>query len=128
MATPAKTKKAPAKKADAATKEAKKAVVASDATATAAAVKTHRKKIVVGLVVSDKMQKTIVVEIDRQVRHGLYKKYITKSRRFKAHDERNEAKIGDLVSIVEGKPISKDKRWALQKIIRQAVQTGEANV
>jgi len=88
----------------------------------------QRRKEVVGTVMSNKMQKTIVVSIDRRVRHDLYKKYVTRSRRFKAHDEKNEAKIGDLVSIVESRPLSRDKRWALQKIIRRAEQTLEANV
>ena len=88
----------------------------------------QRRKEVVGTVVSDKMQKTIVVKADRRVRHTLYKKYVTKSRRFKAHDEKNEAKVGDLVSIIESRPLSREKRWALQKIIRRAVQTADANI
>lgn len=88
----------------------------------------QRRKEMSGTVVSDKMQKTIVVSIDRRVRDGLYKKYVTKSRRFKAHDEKNEAKVGDLVSLVESRPLSRDKRWALQKIIRRAEQALEANV
>ena len=70
-----------------------------------------RRKVVVGTVVSDKMQKTIVVKVDRQVRHSLYSKYVTKSRRYKAHDENNAVKTGDVVSIEECAPISKDKRW-----------------
>lgn len=81
-----------------------------------------------GVVVSNKMQKTIVVKVDRQVRHGLYKKYLTRSRNFKAHDEKNDAKIGDVVQLVETRPISRDKRWALQKIVRRAAQTVDANV
>ncbi len=86
------------------------------------------RKIMVGTVVSDKMQKTIVVKIDRRVRHALYKKYVTQSRRFKAHDEKNEAKVGDLVCLVETRPMSRDKRWALQKIVRRAGQALEASV
>ncbi len=88
----------------------------------------QRRRSVVGIVVSDKMQKTIVVKVDRQVRHTLYKKYIEKSRRYKAHDEKNEAKIGDRVTLVESRPMSKEKRWVLQAITRRAGQAPEANV
>lgn len=87
-----------------------------------------RRKEVVGTVVSDKMQKTIVVKVDRRIRHPLYKKYVTRSRRFKAHDEKNTAKKGDLVRIVESRPLSRDKRWALQEILRKAAQTLELGV
>jgi small subunit ribosomal protein S17 len=86
------------------------------------------RRVIVGTCVSDKMQKTIVVSVDRRVRHGKYAKYVTRSRRFKAHDETNDAKIGDIVSLVESRPLSRDKRWALQKIIRRAGQAPEANV
>ena len=82
----------------------------------------------VGIVLSNKMQKTIVVQVGRRVRHGLYLKYIASSKRFKAHDEKNEAKMGDIVTIIESRPLSRDKRWALQKIVRRAIQTAEANV
>lgn len=88
----------------------------------------QRRRAVVGTVVSDKMQKTIVVKVDRQVRHSLYKKYVEKSRRFKAHDEKNEAKVGDRVSLVESRPLSREKRWVLQSIVRKAGQAPEANV
>ena len=84
-----------------------------------------RRKILVGTVVSDKMQKTIVVKVDRRVRHGLYEKYVTRSVRFKAHDEKNDAKTGDLVRIIESRPLSRDKRWALKEIVRRAAQTLE---
>jgi small subunit ribosomal protein S17 len=87
-----------------------------------------KRKMITGIVVSDKMQKTIVVKVDRRVRHALYKKYLTKSRRFKAHDEKNDAKVGDLVQLVESRPLSREKRWALQSILRKAGQTPEANV
>ncbi|MBL7716082.1 MAG: 30S ribosomal protein S17 [Bdellovibrionales bacterium] len=86
------------------------------------------RRVLVGTVVSDKMKKTIVVTIDRNVRHGMYMKYVTKSRRFKAHDEKNTAKIGDLVEIVESRPMSSDKRWVLKSIIRKNGQAPEANV
>jgi small subunit ribosomal protein S17 len=88
----------------------------------------QKRRAVVGTVVSDKMQKTIVVKVDRQVRHSLYKKYVEKSRRYKAHDEKNDAKIGDRVTLVESRPLSREKRWVLQNIIRRAGQAPEANV
>jgi small subunit ribosomal protein S17 len=88
----------------------------------------QKRRAVVGTVVSDKMQKTIVVKVDRRVRHSLYKKYVEKSRRYKAHDETNDAKVGDLVTLVESRPLSRDKRWVLQSIIRRAGQAPEANV
>src|SRR6185312_4252166 len=88
----------------------------------------QKRRLVVGTVVSDKMQKTIVVKVDRQVRHSLYKKYVEKSRRYKAHDEKNEAKPGDRVELVESRPLSREKRWVLKTIIRRAGQAPEANV
>ena len=88
----------------------------------------QRRRAVVGTVVSDKMQKTIVVKVDRQVKHSLYKKYVEKSRRYKAHDETSEAKVGDRVTLIESRPLSKEKRWVLQSIIRRAGQAPEANV
>ncbi len=90
--------------------------------------KARLRREAVGVVVSDKMQKTIVVKVDRRVRHGMYLKYVTKSRRFKAHDESNEAKEGDMVQLVETRPLSRDKRWALKKIIRRAAQSLGAKV
>ncbi len=81
-----------------------------------------------GIVVSDKMQKTIVVKISRSVRHAFYRKYVERAMKFKAHDEKNEAKMGDLVCLVESRPISRHKRWVLKSIIRKAAQTPEANV
>lgn len=88
----------------------------------------QKRRTVVGVVVSDKMQKTIVVKVDRMVRHGLYKKYIEKSRRYKAHDEKNEAKVGDHVRLVESRPLSREKRWVLQTVLRRVGQAPEANV
>lgn len=73
-----------------------------------------------GTVVSDKMEKTIVVAVKDSVRHPLYKKIIKRTVKFKAHDENNECKIGDRVTIMETRPISKDKRWRLVKIIEKA--------
>ncbi len=74
----------------------------------------------VGKVVSNKMDKTIVVAIEDNVKHPLYKKIIKRTVKFKAHDEKNECKIGDKVLIMETKPLSKDKRWRLVEIIESA--------
>ena len=70
-----------------------------------------------GVVVSDKMDKTIVVRIDRITRHPFYKKVLTRSTKVKAHDEKNVAKIGDTVTVVQTRPISKDKRWRLSAVM-----------
>lgn len=78
------------------------------------------RKIRVGKVVSNKMQKTIVVAVEDSVRHPLYKKIIKRTVKFKAHDEKNECGIGDRVSIMETRPYSKEKRWRLVKIIEKA--------
>lgn len=74
----------------------------------------------VGLVVSDKMDKTIVVAIDTKVKHPLYKKYIKRTTKFVAHDEKNECGIGDKVRIQETRPLSKSKHWRLVEIIEKA--------
>ena len=74
----------------------------------------------VGIVVSDKMDKTIVVAIRDNVKHPLYKKIIKRTVRFKAHDENNTANIGDKVMIMETRPLSKDKNWRLVRIIEKA--------
>ena len=73
-----------------------------------------------GIVVSDKMQKTVVVAIERRVAHPVYGKMITRTRRLKAHDEENSAKTGDTVRIVETRPLSKDKRWRVVEIVDRA--------
>lgn len=74
---------------------------------------------VTGVVVSNKMNKTIVVRIDRTTRHPVYKKVIRRSKKVKAHDEKNIAKIGDVVKIVQARPISKDKRWRLMEVVKK---------
>jgi small subunit ribosomal protein S17 len=74
----------------------------------------------IGRVVSDKMQKTVVVAIERRVPHPVYGKMVTRTRKLKAHDEENTAKTGDLVRIAETKPLSKDKRWRLVEIVERA--------
>ncbi len=79
------------------------------------------KRQVVGAVVSDRMDKSIVVLTERLVKHSLYKKYIKRRAKFTAHDENNECKVGDTVMITESRPLSKSKRWRLTKIIEKAV-------
>jgi small subunit ribosomal protein S17 len=74
----------------------------------------------VGVVVSDKMQKTVVVAIERRFPHPLYGKMVTRTKRIKAHDEENSAKTGDRVRIMETRPLSKDKRWRVVEIIERA--------
>jgi small subunit ribosomal protein S17 len=73
-----------------------------------------------GLVVSDKMQKTVVVAIERRSAHPVYNKMVTRTKRVKAHDEENSAKSGDTVRIVETRPLSKDKRWRVVEIVQRA--------
>jgi small subunit ribosomal protein S17 len=76
----------------------------------------------VGVVVSNKMQKSIVVAVEWQVRHGMYGKTTRRTSKFMVHDEQGEAKIGDIVAIVETRPLSRRKRWALRRVVRQAAQ------
>lgn len=78
------------------------------------------RKVRIGEVVSDKMDKTIVVKIEDSVKHPLYKKIIKRSIKLKAHDEANECKIGDRVEIMETRPLSKDKRWRLTRVVEKA--------
>ena len=73
-----------------------------------------------GVVVSDKMQKTVVVAIERRYPHPVYNKMVTRTKRVKAHDEENSAKSGDTVRIVETRPLSKDKRWRVVEIVQRA--------
>lgn len=80
-----------------------------------------RRKVRVGKVVSDKMDKTIVVLVETYKKDRLYGKRVKVSKKFKAHDEENKAKVGDIVRIMETKPLSKDKRWRLVSIIEEAV-------
>lgn len=80
----------------------------------------NMRKVKVGKVVSDKMDKTMVVAVEDSVKHPLYKKIVKRTKRLKAHDEKNECKIGDRVEIMETRPLSKDKRWRLVEIIERA--------
>ncbi len=84
------------------------------------------KKDRIGIVVSDKMHKTIVVEVHRRMQHPKFKKIVSKFKKFYVHDEKQEAKVGDLVRIEETRPLSKLKRWRLVEIIESADRTGSA--
>jgi len=78
------------------------------------------KRLITGVVVSDKMEKTVVVRTERLVKHQVFKKYIRRHVKYKAHDERNECKAGDRVLIIESRPLSKDKRWRVREILEKA--------
>ncbi len=80
----------------------------------------EKRRRLVGVVVSDKMAKTIVVRVDRTIRHPVYQKVLRRGKNFKAHDETNSAHEGDLVQIVESRPLSATKRWMLEQIVRKA--------
>jgi len=84
------------------------------------AIERAMRKTRIGRVVSDKMQKTIVVAIERRVAHPMYGKMVTHTKNLKAHDEENTAKTGDLVRIAETRPLSKDKRWRLVEVVERA--------
>lgn len=79
-----------------------------------------RRKTLVGVVVSDKMHKTVVVMVERLVRHGMYGKMIRRKTKFKAHDEENRCGIGDKVVIVETRPLSKEKHWRITEVLEKA--------
>jgi small subunit ribosomal protein S17 len=79
-----------------------------------------KRKTLVGVVTSDKMEKTIVVLVQRLVPHPMYKKYVRKNKRVKAHDEKKEGHVGDKVLLVETRPLSRDKRWRLKEILERA--------
>ena len=80
-----------------------------------------QQRVIQGTVVSDKMDKTVVVTVERRKKHRLYHKVVSFTVRFKAHDENNECNVGDRVAIAETRPLSKDKRWRVQKILERAV-------
>ncbi|MBN2909280.1 30S ribosomal protein S17 [Polycladomyces sp. WAk] len=81
----------------------------------------NRRKVRIGKVVSDKMDKTIVVAVETYKRDPLYGKRVKYTKKFKAHDEQNQAKVGDIVKIMETRPLSKEKRWRLVEIVEEAV-------
>ena len=90
----------------------------SDASATTQA--RGRRRVLQGTVVSDKMAKTITVSVERVLKHPKYKKYIRRNKRYHAHDESQEARVGDVVEIMECRPLSKIKRWRLVKVLDKA--------
>jgi len=79
-----------------------------------------KRKTLTGVVWSDKMEKTVIVMVNRLVLHPIYKKYIRKRKRVKAHDEKNECRIGDKVLLIETRPLSKEKRWRVKEILTRA--------
>ena len=80
----------------------------------------RRRRRLQGVVVSDKMDKTVLVQVERLVKHPRYKKYIRRHKKFKAHDEQNACGIGDTVELIESRPLSKDKHWRVRKILEKA--------
>ena len=82
--------------------------------------KTRKRTTKTGVVVSDKMDKTVVVRVERRLFHAAYGKVVKSSKRFKAHDERNECSVGDRVQIVETRPLSRDKHWAVKAVLEKA--------
>lgn len=80
----------------------------------------ERRKQLVGRVSSNKMDKTVVVEVERMVRHRLYSKVVRRVKKYKAHDENNECQIGDQVRIIESRPLSREKRWLVVEILERA--------
>jgi small subunit ribosomal protein S17 len=82
-----------------------------------------RRKVLLGEVVSNRMQKTITVKVERRLRHPMYERVVKRSKKFHAHDEHNECQIGDLVRIVETRPLSRTKRWRLLEIVQRRVGT-----
>ena len=85
-----------------------------------------RRRSLQGIVLSDKMNKTRVVQVKWRTKHGLYKKVIFRANKYKAHDEKNESKKGDTVRIMESRPLSKDKRWIIKEILQKASEVGVA--
>ena len=87
-----------------------------------AAAKTTTSRVRQGVVIKNKMDKTVVVEVCRRVRDPRYKKYVERRSRYKAHDEGNECKVGDKVEIIESRPLSKEKRWVVTRVTEKAVE------
>ena len=79
------------------------------------------RKVMIGTVVSDKMDKTIVVAVETSVKHKIYNKIVKRTYKLKAHDENNECKVGDIVKVMETRPLSKDKRWRLVEVMEKAI-------
>ncbi|MBI5250957.1 MAG: 30S ribosomal protein S17 [Desulfomonile tiedjei] len=85
-----------------------------------------QRKVRTGVVISNKMDKTVVVEVSRTVVHPVYKKYVRRRKRFMAHDEENRCRVGDEVMIVETRPLSRHKNWRVRKILKEAALPGGA--
>jgi small subunit ribosomal protein S17 len=94
--------------------------VSDEQTVSATAAERARRKVRTGVVVADKMDKTVLVRIDRTVTHPLYRKTVRRSSKLAAHDEGNEAHVGDTVRVMETRPISKSKRWRVVEIVERA--------
>ena len=88
----------------------------------------QRRKRREGVVISDKMNKTVVVEVERLVRHSTYHKFLRQRRRYKAHDEKNQCRVGDRVRIIETRPLSAQKRWTVQAILLRPESAGAPEV
>jgi small subunit ribosomal protein S17 len=86
------------------------------------------RKRLVGSVVGDKMDKTVVVSVERMVRHRRYGKVLRRVKKYKVHDEKNTCRVGDVVRIVESRPLSREKRWAVEEIVRRAESTNVTEV
>lgn len=95
---------------------------ASGGSAAAGSPERANRKVMRGTVISDKMQKTVVVQVDRKVRHPLYEKFISKRTKLHAHDENNEAKVGDVVEVTQTRPLSKTKSWRVVRIVQKAAK------
>ncbi|HET6714198.1 MAG TPA: 30S ribosomal protein S17 [Actinomycetota bacterium] len=94
--------------------------MSEEQTVTDTAAERGRRKVRTGVVVSDKMDKTVLVRVDRKVTHPLYRKTVRRSSKLAAHDEQNEAHVGDTVRLMETRPISKSKRWRVVEIVERA--------
>ena len=88
----------------------------------------HKRKVLLGEVVSDRMNKTVTVLVGRRVRHPIYERVVRRSKKYHAHDEQNQCRVGDVVRIVETRPLSRTKRWRLQEIVRRRVDATSASV
>lgn len=86
--------------------------------------RVKQRKVRTGVVISNKMDKTVVVEVSRTVMHPVYKKFVRRRKRFMAHDEQNSCRIGDEVMIVETRPLSRHKNWRVRKILKEAALPG----
>ena len=86
-----------------------------------------RKVTKTGVVTSDKMDKSVVIQVERIIMHKMYKRYIKRSAKFMAHDEENTCRIGDMVEIVESRPLSSRKRWRVKRVVRRAVGRYQAS-